>query len=272
MEYYIKYLSHEQKITDDELKSFYEWFNLYVSKYNIKKAGELYHGNMDPYEIKKVHISDVVRISSEIAKNLNLTHEQINLTRTIALFHDIGRFQQYEIYKTFDDSISTDHAILSCKILYKKKILEKLNNITQKSIFTSLSQHNKKELSIKIKPEFLLFGALIRDADKISLFPFFIEKFPEIRKHEKDNRPISNDIYNHVIKHQKIDRNKIVSLNDNIVYILSWFFDINLKQSFFTINDHNYVNDMLKLLPDDNRCCKIKESILEFINERTTNV
>ena len=66
-------------------------------------------------------------MSKKIAQNLNLDEEQIKLAELIGLFHDIGRFKQAELYNTFNDRISMNHAELSVKVLFDENLIENFN-------------------------------------------------------------------------------------------------------------------------------------------------
>ena len=75
---------------------------------------------------KQEHSLRVMRISEEIAKRLNWKKEEIEIATLIGLLHDIGRFEQYQEFKTFHDSRSVDHGDLGVKKMPKraKKLLE----------------------------------------------------------------------------------------------------------------------------------------------------
>ena len=69
----------------------------------------------------------------------------------MSLIHDIGRFTQFIKYKTYDDLLSENHALLSAKIIEKENILSNYNEEEQKLILKAVSLHNKKDLPVKIK-------------------------------------------------------------------------------------------------------------------------
>ena len=50
-----------------------------------------------------------------------LTRPGGTVAEAIALFHDVGRFPQYARYKTFRDSISTNHAALGASVLFEQE-------------------------------------------------------------------------------------------------------------------------------------------------------
>jgi len=58
-----------------------------------------------------------------LGKGLHLNQKDLNLAKTIALLHDVGRFEQYERYRTFDDYKSEDHVHLSLNVLNQEEVL-----------------------------------------------------------------------------------------------------------------------------------------------------
>ena len=98
-----------------DIKKAYIEFDKYVSHFNP---------NNGRIKLKIDHIKRVAVISRELAQNLNLNEEQVNLAELIGLFHDIGRFKQAELYNTFNDRISINHAELSVKVLFDENLIE----------------------------------------------------------------------------------------------------------------------------------------------------
>ena len=79
-----------------------------VNKYDMKDSNIVR---------KVIHSYDVAKICYSIASNLNMNEEERNFCYLIGLFHDIGRFKQWTIYKTYNDKESVDHGELSKDVL-----------------------------------------------------------------------------------------------------------------------------------------------------------
>ena len=84
-------------------------FKNFLEKYN----------NQDSlgFKLKVVHTYKVVENAKIIAKNLNLSEEDIELAELIALLHDIGRFEELNFLSQFD-SVNFYNASYGCKILF----------------------------------------------------------------------------------------------------------------------------------------------------------
>ena len=142
---------------------------------NAKNELKKYISNYDlnnPEITRKVgHSYRVAEISKRIAKSLNLEQEEIELAELIGLLHDIGRFEQQTIYKTYDDIYSIDHGELGVKILENNEYIRKYieNSQYDKIIKTAIFNHNKYEIEENLEQKTILFCKIIRDSDKLDI-------------------------------------------------------------------------------------------------------
>ena len=125
-------------------------FKEYLKEYDIES---------EKVALKVTHTYGVVKASEYLAKELNLNEEDTNLSRLIALLHDIGRFEQSkannDVYDNAD-SMLFDHAVYGCKVLFEDNMIrkfideDKYDNIIYKAILN----HNRIEIDKMIKTDF----------------------------------------------------------------------------------------------------------------------
>src|SRR5512144_591050 len=127
--------------------------------------------------IKQHHTHEVCQNALQIARDLGLSEEETLLAEAIALLHDVGRFSQYERYRTFDDSISVNHAALGVKVLLEKNVLQRLPMRDRDLIVDAITLHNVFSLPKELDQMTLRFARLVRDADKIDIMRVVIEFF-----------------------------------------------------------------------------------------------
>ena len=72
--------------------------------------------------LKVVHTRRVARLCDEIAADLGLGPELVDLAWTCGMLHDIGRFEQIARYHTFADARSVDHAALGAQVLNNRSV------------------------------------------------------------------------------------------------------------------------------------------------------
>ena len=151
--------------------------NIINAKREFENYSKNYDMNNEGMKYKYENSIRVMEHSKEIAKSLNLTDEQIELAALIGLLHDISRFEQLKQYSTFDDSKSFDHGDYAIEILFKDNYIRKYidSNEYDEIIKKSIMYHNKFEIGVCDTEEELLFSKLIRDADKIDIFYYFID-------------------------------------------------------------------------------------------------
>ena len=88
-----------------------------IDKFTEYTNNYLEYGEM--IQLKINHTLRVVDLCERIAKSLNLTEEEIYISKIIGLLHDIGRFEQWKQYNTFRDQSSVDHADFGVEVLKK---------------------------------------------------------------------------------------------------------------------------------------------------------
>ena len=212
-------------------------FDKYVSQFNP---------NEGRIKLKIDHIKRVALMSKKIAQNLNLDNEQIKLAELIGLFHDIGRFKQAEIYNTFSDRISINHAELSSRILFDENLIDKFN-VDEKYkdiIKLSILNHNKAKIDDNLNPDEMLFAKIIRDADKLDIYYTICEyDFPSIFWYPDFNcGPISEVIMNDFIQNHFINYDNIKSNSDQIPIFYAYIFDFNFDFSLVFLKEKKYLD------------------------------
>ena len=231
----------------------------------VKKEFEIFVKQYD-LENKKIkrkygHSYRVMENAGQIAKSLNLSNEESELSKLIGLLHDIGRFEQERIYKTFKDHKSIDHGDLGVEILKKDKYIrkyieeDKYDNIILKAI----KNHNKLYIEEGLTKQELLFSKIVRDADKLDIFYEGVEMFWTTSEEIEDvnNSKVSEKILETFRNNILIDRKDVITNADGILNFISFMFDINFKYDFEVMKKENYINKILDKF--------------EFIDEVTSN-
>ena len=99
--------------------------------------------------LKELHTARVCTNILPIARGEGVDENSLLLAETIALFHDIGRFPQYQRYKTFRDSISVNHAALGGEVLRQEKVLDKLPRHEQDIVIRSVCDVVPTSLTVR---------------------------------------------------------------------------------------------------------------------------
>ncbi len=247
------------------IENAYIEFDKYVSQFNP---------NEGRIKLKIDHIKRVAEMSKKIAKNLHLNEEQVKLAELIGLFHDIGRFKQAEMYNTFNDKISINHAELSVKILFDENLIDNFNveEKYKKIIKLAILNHNKGKIDKNLNDDELLFSEIIRDADKLDIFYTICEyDFPSIFWYSDFNcEPISDSIMNDFIINHFINYSNIKTNSDQIPIFYAYIFDLNFGFSLKFLKEKkyldNFTNRIYKYFSNDTVKKQVKY-ILEISND-----
>lgn len=260
-------------MTNTQLRYLKNWFKEYTKSFYAPDAD--FQKNII---LKAQHTFNVCDNISRTSKSLNLEEKDINLAEAVALFHDIGRFEQLKRYKTFKDSISINHGALGVEILKETKILESLTQEENQIIIQSVKYHNAIKMPDIKDDKSLLFLKLIRDADKLDIWRIFKSYFLESKDMgsaaglglpdgDDYNRELIQIIYNRKI----VPLSAVTNLNDFKIMQLSWIFDLNFKLSLQLFKERKYI-DTLKSISNSEEILRVKEFILRYIEERISDV
>jgi len=174
---------NQYQVTESHLENLKQWFADYVKSFY----------STDPVvqqtiQLKEKHSLRVCNEILNIGKKLILSGNDLRIAETMALFHDIGRFEQFTLYKTFVDKKSENHGELGVKVLQRKKTLADLNEDTQSLILKAISYHNRLSIPEDEIPVCIYFSKLLRDADKLAQIRMIIMiAFKTSVRIDKDN-------------------------------------------------------------------------------------
>jgi putative nucleotidyltransferase with HDIG domain len=244
-----------------ELKS---WFTGYVRSF--KSSDKELQQNIN---LKVSHTKRVCTQIKNISRKLGLSEDESALAEIIALLHDIGRFEQITRYKTYNDSISEDHAELGIKILQEHALLNRFENSTQDVIRCSIKNHNKKSLPVYENEKCLFFTKLLRDADKLDILKVVTSYY--LGKNRKENGMvilnladtpgISTEVYEALINKKTVDIKLVRNLNDFKLLQAGWIYDINFQPSLDIIRESQFIEMIREVLPESKEINEIFDVI-----------
>lgn len=239
----------------EDLDFFRKWFFEYVTQFS---SPDLFI--QENIELKIEHTGRVCGNILLLAKSEKISENDCMLAETIALFHDLGRFEQFMKYKTFKDSESENHAFLSVKILNKEKVLSRLSKEEKGLILKSIECHNMMEIpqSIEKHSKLYFFCRLIRDADKIDILRLASEEYseenrslnPALELYLPDTRGYSEPIVSEILNNRMAKIADMKNRNDVKLLRLSWVFDINFPATYSLLREYGYLETIMSSLPE----------------------
>lgn len=193
-----------------------------------------------------------------LCESLNLTQTDCLLAETISLFHDIGRFEQYRRYQTFNDMKSANHAHLGLQVMARHRILSGMDAAARRMVTHAIACHNAATLPENVVEPALLFMKLIRDADKLDIWKVVTDYYRE--RAQNPNKTIELDLPDSsecspaaldALRQERFARiSDMKTLNDFKLLQISWVFDLNFSKSFQILCDLKYIEQIAGTLPD----------------------
>ena len=235
------------------LRSMHRWMSDYMKSFYSDDA-EVQQGIL----IKETHTGYVTANCVELAHVLKLDEHDTDLAEIIGLFHDVGRFRQYSIYKTFNDAQSEDHADLGLTVIDELEFFNQLSDADNEIIRFAIKNHNKMHIAPTDDQRKLLFAKLIRDADKLDIYrvlePFLAQenahKMPKFIK-GRERPDISPDFVENFVAGKQADYRQIRTNGDRKIVRLMWVYDINFAWTMKKIVERGYIDKIIDALPMD---------------------
>ncbi len=209
------------------------------------------------YLLKREHINRVIGYSEVLTRSLELDPDLVMAAQLAALLHDIGRFEQYKLHQTFNDSISFDHAEKAVELISEKNWLIRLPDNVQQMIIKAIKYHNKISVPKIEDEQSTLLIQILRDADKIDILDIAIKEFslPLLVQNQSfaldlEKKPsFSKKVANAILAGKNADKKDLHTVNDFKLMLMSYVFDINFKASFALINKRQYLKQLFDTLP-----------------------
>ena len=236
--------------------------------------------NLSPLVLKKEHtirvcgeieslVKDIMQdssfsyLSDPSEQNFSLSNfSSVNsqrpdlLARAMALFHDIGRFRQFQTYKTFLDHKSANHAGLSIIEIDAHNMLSICSERERELIKGAIAVHNAAVIPQIEDKELIFFMRLLRDADKLDIWRVVIDNYlspdPEskdaINLGLQDYGKCSSEALQSILNHTYVKINSVKELNDLKLMQISWVFDLNFSHSIRRVKERGYADQLISTL------------------------
>ncbi len=255
-----------------QLDKFRAWFDDYVA--GFYGDDEVINANL---KLKEKHSRRTCREMLYLAGELGLEENQERLSETIALFHDIGRFEQFVKYRTYSDVRSVDHCRLGVEVLQRTGALDGLDREEKQLIEKAIEYHGRKDLPPDLDGTCLLLSKLIRDADKIDALYVVTEYYKQYRDNPQefkldlelpDEPGYSAEVVEGLLRGQCVDYGKLRTLNDLKLCFLGWVYDVNFTPTLKRIKQRKFLEKLLGFLPGTEDIERVKEKIFAYVDFR----
>jgi len=257
----------------DTFLSYKQWFSDYVRPFQ---------GSDPVNENIRLKVDHTWRVCDEITllgRNLGLSGRELILAQICALFHDIGRFEQFKRYATFADYRSEDHARLGITILEKQNVFHRMPDSDKHVIVQAIACHNRARLPDGLKDPVRFYTRLLRDADKLDIWRVVVEYY--LRRDRQPNATIeldlpdtpgiSPEVLNDLKAGRIVVREHIRNLNDFKLLQIGWIYDINFPKTYHLIKERNYLGNILDSIPACPQLEEIRSTVQDFLKQKLSD-
>jgi len=259
---------NQYPFAESDLDHLKQWFSCYVRSFY----------SSDPIiqqalVLKEKHSFRVCQEILNIGKQLDMSDNNLRLAEAMALFHDIGRFEQFTRYRTFADSRSENHGKLGAKVLQREKALAVLGEEAQQLILKAVSYHNCLSVPKGESPICISFSKLLRDADKLDILNLFAayyyadptERSAAVELDLPDTPCVSEEILTSIQEGKTIGMHTLQSLNDFKLLQMAWIYDVNYQPTLKMIYERSYLKKIRDTLPQSEKIDQIYASLLSYL-------
>ena len=234
------------------LREMHIWMTAYMKSFYTADE-EVMQGIL----IKEKHPGYVTANMVALAKHLGLDAHGRQLAEIMGLFHDVGRFRQYSLYKTFNDAQSEDHAALALKVLAELPLMRRLAAEDRALVRFAIKNHNKKAIEPTEDARSLLFAKMLRDAAKLDIYrvlaPYLSASGAEAAPNfvaSLRSQDVSPAFVRALVEGRQADYHAIRTHGDRKVVRLLWVYDINFSWTLREIVKRGYIDRIIHYLPD----------------------
>ena len=251
---------------DSYIKTFLEYAESYIST-------DLRDGSA--VRLKIDHSLRVFDNACVILQENEIAPQVAEIAKLSALFHDIGRFPQYDRYKTFNDRKSVNHGHLGVRVLKQQKILRDLSEGDQRQILSAIALHNKNKVPGHVTPQLNTICNIVRDSDKLDIFRVMLEHFsagdddPTVALEAVVHpEKYTRQMYDNVFYGRPCLYKDIYWTNDFKLILANWTYHLNFPVSYRIFYNSGLFDKIFEHLPQKPEFTVLKKKLLTVIKQK----
>lgn len=211
-------------------------------------------------KVKEEHTLVVAEYCRDLAAALGLGSGDRNLAEATGLCHDVGRFRQATEFRTFRDRLSVDHGLLGVEELQKAGIAELVGETAWRALSFAVRWHNAIALPPQPDKRLVLFGQIVRDADKLDIYRVLPPPPP--------GPGCTPTLEEGLQAGEMLSYDAIRSADDCKLVMLSWLFDIYFPWTLQAVVAKGYIERILASLPPSAALPRIRTRLAEYVAAR----
>jgi len=253
-------------------------FLAFVAGFQLEDAGPQDEREPTPVDVKREHSLQVLENARAILLGLDLSPGMERLGLLAALFHDVGRFPQYQRFKTFHDPSSLNHGLLGSRTLAPAPLgsglLDALPFTERSLVRGAVAMHNRCSLPAGISPQLRILTEVVRDADKLDIMRVMIRHFsnenknPVITLHVAPHpENFTQQIYEGVYNGTQGDYRAMRWTNDFKLLLVGWAHNLAFAPSRRLLKKRRLLEQLFALLPDNTAMRALQQQVFKMLEQ-----
>lgn len=229
-----------------------------------------------PLQIKLVHTRNVLENARTIvtsAEHAELTGPVARAALLAALYHDVGRFEQFARFGTFRDADSLNHGCLASKLIRTQKFLDDEAPQVRRLARIGVCLHNRYHLP-KLGELELLVTNVVRDADKLDIFRVMAQHLNaavpagDVVLHVKNEPECwTPAVAETILRGEVPGYGDLRYINDFRMLLVSWFKDLGFACSRTMLARSGHVEAVLAGLPNNPDLAPTREYLWNLLKQ-----
>ena len=247
------------------IEDFVQRFEDYVADFAQESAFD--QKNID---LKRDHTLRVLEEARRIIASTGLPRDQARPVELAALFHDLGRFPQFDKYKTFQDRRSVNHGLLGYRELKKNDLLNSLGLPDKKWILLTVLMHNRAKVPGGLPGPLDTMLRIVRDADKLDVISVLMAHLTAGGQNNStvtlgladEPDQFSEQALQQLRSRQMVRYEQMARINDFKLLLLSWIYDLNFAWTRQEFLRREYVSRIVETLPRSQVISTLEQQML----------
>ena len=252
-----------------DISSHLAWFTAYAAEKTAQEKGDT-----SPMDLKRQHSMNVLENARRIVEGEKFDAVTARLCLLAALYHDVGRFEQYLRYHTFRDRESCNHGQMGVRILKARGCLEGESPQTRKLVMAAVGMHNRFALPAHTPPLVAQVTNVVRDADKLDILRIMDEHLsgpapynPTVVLQQPDDPTIASEaVLRAVFEHRVAAYAALRCVNDFRLLLGTWFFDLHFATCRRKFLQDGHAHSLLQRMPDTAPQAAARDHLLTLLD------
>ena len=220
--------------------------------------------------LKLQHTFRVLAETEKLAAAEKFAPTAAKLGSYAALLHDLSRFEQFVVYRTFRDAESFDHGDRSAELAAELGFTAPLPREEAEAVLLAVRRHNKIALPAEMEELSELPSRAVRDADKLDIMELFLDYLdhpdnPAVVFSLRADDPVSPEVMTALRQRKSPDHAIMRSVSDFAAAKLVWGFDLNFRYSRREFLRRDCFGRLMKHLPKQPELDELYRDAVAFL-------